>query len=220
MSDQRLDEYRAYYDARTERYANNPNRRHSYEAEGRLRDLFYKYDTLEEIRDHFGTLNIDCAFAAWRDQYEMESQYYESVEQPVRKKGADDILAQLPNHTDVTDMGAVITDISNRNNVEIYSDCYSGEALINAWGQLDAITAFTNAEVPDEYKSYMLEQAEEIRQHIRENVQDTEKTMGEWIAGWRMKPETVLQNRHRRQLPYSDADVEQHLEQFKTITNR
>ena len=89
MADQRLEEYRKYYDARAERYANNPNHIHSYEAEKRLRDVFFQYDTFEEIRDHFGTLNIDCAFALWRDQYEMESRFYESIEEPVRKKGAE-----------------------------------------------------------------------------------------------------------------------------------
>ena len=151
MSDQRLDEYRRYYDARTERYANNPHRRHSYEAEKRLRDLFYRYNTLEEMRDNLGTLNIDCAFAAWRDQYEMESQYYGSVDEPIRKKGADEVLSQLDRHTDITEMSSAITDITNRNSVEISTSDASGHALMEAWQQLDAITVLLTAEVPDEY---------------------------------------------------------------------
>lgn len=220
MSDQRIEEYRKYYDARTERYANNPHRRHSYEAEKRLRDLFYRYDTLEEMRDNLGTLNIDCAFAAWRDQYEMESQYYGNADETIRKKGADEILANLGNHTDITDMSTVITDITNRNSVEISCDEASGKALMEAWGQLDAIQALINAEVPDEYKSPMQQRADEIRQHIREAVQSTEQTMGEWMPGFRIKPETALQPRYRRLLPYSDDEVAQHLQHFKTITNR
>lgn len=220
MSDQRLDEYRRYYDARTERYANNPHRRHSYEAEKRLRDLFYRYNTLEEMRDNLGTLNIDCAFAAWRDQYEMESQYYGSVDEPIRKKGADEVLSQLDRHTDITEMSSAITDITNRNSVEISTSDTSGHALMEAWQQLDAITVLLTAEVPDEYRRDMQERAEEIRNHVLKTVQSTEETMRAWVPGWRLKPETALEPRYRRLLPFSDEEVAKHLQQFKAIINR
>ncbi len=220
MSDQRLDEYRRYYDARTERYANNPHRYHSYEAEKRLRDLFYRYDTLEEIRDNLGTLNIDCAFAAWRDQYEMESQYYGSVDEPIRKKGADEVLSQLDLHTDITEMSSAITDITNRNSMEISTSDASGHALMEAWQQLDAITVLITAEVPEEYGRDMHERAEELRRHVRETVQSTEETMRAWVPAWRLKPETALEPRYRRLLPFSDEEVTKHLQQFKAIINR
>ena len=220
MADQRLEEYRKYYDARAERYANNPNHIHAYEAEKRLRDVFFQYDTFEEIRDHFGTLNIDCAFALWRDQYEMESRFYESIEEPVRKKGADEILAQLPRHTDVTDMSTAINEITNRNSVELSLDEASGKALMDAWERLDAINVLENAEVPDEYKRGMQERADKLRHSICESVQSSEETLGEWMPGFRIKPEIALQPRYRRLLPYSDEDVAQHLQQFKTITYR
>ena len=155
MADQRLEEYRAYYKARTERYAGNPHRKHSYEAEKKLSDLFDRYDTLEEIGQNLGHLNVDCAFAGERDQYEMESEYYESVQEPVRKKGADDILANLDKYTDLNDMMTMVTDQTNKNSVEVMSDEGSGKALLENWKRIDEIDIFNNAVVPAKYKSNM-----------------------------------------------------------------
>ena len=220
MADQRLEEYRAYYDARAERYANNPYKKHSYEAEKRLRDLFYQYDTIEEIGAHLGTLNIDCAFAVWRDQYNMESQYYESIQEPVRKKGADQILAELDHHSDITDMSTKINELTNKNSVEISSDSESGKTLLECWKQLDEIDVYSSAEVPDEYRNYMERVVSDNKMAIRKTIENSEETMKEWVNGWRLKPEIALEYRYRHLIPFSDDEVERHLQLLKEITKR
>ena len=220
MADQRLEEYRAYYDARAERYANNPYKKHSYEAEKRLRDLFYQYDTIEEIGAHLGTLNIDCAFAVWRDQYNMESQYYGSIQEPVRKKGADQILAELDRHSDITDMSTKINELTNKNSVEISSDSESGKTLLECWKQLDEIDVYSSAEVPDEYRNYMERVVSDNKRAIRETIENSEETMKEWVNGWRLKPEIALEYRYRHLIPFSDDEVERHLQLLKEITKR
>ena len=220
MADQRLEEYRAYYDARTERYANNPLKKHSYEAEKKLRDLFYRYDTLDEIGQNMGRLNVDCAFAVTRDQYEMESEYYESVQEPVRKKGADQILAELDKQSELTDMMSMVNDQTNKNSVEVSADEASGKALMNAWRQLDEIEVYTNAVVPARYKANMQKVIDEAKKLIIESRDSEEKTMGDWVNGWRMKPETTLEYRFRHLMPYSDKEIEEHLRKLKNIINR
>ena len=220
MADQRLEEYRSYYDARAERYANNPNRKYSYDAECGLRQLFYDHDTFEAMVGEAPALSQACAFASWRDQYEMESRYYGSVNDPVRKKCADQILSQLDTTTDLNSMMAKTGEITNANSVEIMADEESGKALLENWKKLDDIEAFANAEVPGIYKGYMVLMAEEKRKEINESVHDTEKTVGDWIHGWRLRPETALEYRYRHLMPYSDDEVEQHLIKLKEITNR
>lgn len=220
MADQRLEEYRAYYKARTERYAGNPHRKHSYEAEKKLSDLFDRYDTLEEIGQNLGHLNVDCAFAGERDQYEMESEYYESVQEPVRKKGADDILANLDKYTDLNDMMTMVTDQTNKNSVEVMSDEGSGKALLENWKQIDEIDIYNNAVVPAKYKSNMMEAVANTKKSIVEDVKSTEDTLGKWIEGWRMKPELTREYRYRHIMPYSDEEIEAHLKKFKNIINR
>jgi hypothetical protein len=220
MADQRLEEYRAYYKARTERYAGNPHRKHSYEAEKKLSDLFDRYDTLEEIGQNLGHLNVDCAFAGERDQYEMESEYYESVQEPVRKKGADDILANLDKYTDLNDMMTMVTDQTNKNSVEVMSDEGSGKALLENWKRIDEIDIFNNAVVPAKYKSNMMESVANTKKSIVEDVKSTEDTLGKWIEGWRMKPELTREYRYRHIIPFSDEEIEEHLKKFKNIINR
>lgn len=220
MADQRLEEYRAYYKARTERYAGNPHRKHSYEAEKKLSDLFDRYDTLEEIGQNLGHLNVDCAFATVRDQYEMESEYYESVQEPVRKKGADNILANLDKYTDLNDMMTMINDLSNKNSVEISADEASGQALMRNWKQLDEIEVYTNAVVPARYKANMQKVIDDAKKSIIESRDSEEKTIGDWVNGWRMQPELTREYRFRHVMPYSDEEIEGHLKKFRNIINR
>jgi len=220
MADQRLEEYRAYYKARTERYAGNPHKKHSYEAEKKLSDLFDRYDTLDEIGQNLGHLNVDCAFAVWRDQYEMESEYYASIQEPIRKKGADQILAELNNHSDITDMSTQITDITNKNSVELSADEGSGKALMDNWKQIDEIDIYTNAVVPAKYKSNMMETVAKTKQSIVDDVKSTEEDLGKWVEGWRMKPELTREYRYRHIMPYSDEEIEEHLKKYKSIINR
>ncbi|MBQ4476912.1 MAG: hypothetical protein II935_12070, partial [Bacteroidales bacterium] len=189
MADQRLEEYRAYYDARTERYANNPLTKHSYEAEKKLRDLFYRYDNLDEIGQNLGRLNTDCAFATWRDQYEMESEYYESVQEPIRKKGADQILAELDRQSELLDMMNKVNDLTNKNSVEITADEANGKALMENWKQLDKIDIYTKAVVPAKYKPDMQKVVDDEKESIIKSRDSEEKTIGDWVEGWRMKPE-------------------------------
>ena len=220
MADQRLEEYRAYYDARAERYANNPNMKHRYEAEKKLANLMHQYDSIEEIGQHLGHLNTDCAFAEWRDQYEMESKYYENVEEPIRKKGADDILSELDKTSDITDMMTKITDLTNKNNVEISLDEGSGNALLDQWMMMDGIEIYENAVVPLNYKSRMQEKVQKLKKNILEYVEYEEKKLGEWQNGWKIKPEIALEPRFRYKNPYSDEDIAKRLEEFKKLINR
>ncbi len=220
MADQRLEEYRAYYDARTERYANNHLTKHSYEAEKKLRDLFYRYDNLDEIGQNMGRLNTDCAFAVTRDQYEMESEYYESVQEPIRKKGADQILAELDRQTELLDMMNMVNDQTNKNGVEVSADEASGKALMENWKQLDEIEVYTNAVVPARYKANMQKVIDEAKKSIIESRDSEEKTIGDWVEGWRMKPELTREYRFRHVMPYSDEEIEEHLKKFKNIINR
>ena len=220
MADQRLEEYRAYYDARTERYANNSLTKHSYEAEKKLRDLFYRYDNLDEIGQNMGRLNTDCAFAVTRDQYEMESEYYESVQEPIRKKGADQILAELDRQSELLDMMNKVNDLTNKNSVEITADEANGKALMENWKQLDKIDIYTKAVVPAKYKPDMQKVVDDEKESIIKSRESVEKTIGDWVEGWRMKPEITLEYRYRHIMPYSDQEIDEHLKKFKNIINR
>lgn len=218
MVDKRLEEYREYYAARVERYKNNPNLQHSFEAESRLNEVVQKYDTFEEIKNHLGTLNIDCAFALWRDQYEMESKYYDSVAEPIRKKAADSILTELSVNNDITSMSSKINEITNQNSIEIYLDECDGQSM--NWEKIDEIDIYENAEVPDKYKADMQEHADNLRARLCERVKTLETDNQQWQNGWRLNPNAILEQRYRELLPYTDDMVHEHLAKYKKIVNR
>ena len=44
--------------------------------------------------------------------------------------------------------------------------------------------------------------------------------MKEWVNGWRLKPEIALEYRYRHLIPFSDDEVERHLQLLKEITKR
>lgn len=224
MADKRMEEYRAYYDARAERYANNPKKKHSYDAESKLRDLMYKYDSFEEIKNNLGSLNIDCAFGKWLDQYEMESEYYGEVQDPVRKKCADEILAKLQKYptegrsnSSVIDMSGVITELTNKNNNEIYYDEAGGKALLDEWNHIDEINVYNNAVVPQRYKREMQKTAKNIQKEMFDRVKNNEKYLKTWSKGRPANPDLVKESRYRRLLPYNDAEIESHLNQYKEL---
>lgn len=224
MADKQLEEYRAYYNARAERYANNPKQQHSYEAECKMRDLFYKYDTLDEIKQHFGSLNIECAFAKWLDQYEMESEYYESVQDPIRKKCADDILSEIEKYPksalsnqSIIDMSGIITEVTNRSNDEVYYDETGGKTLIEEWKSIDEIAIYENAAVPQKYKSEMQRIANDIKKQIRERIALNEEKFETWTNGKHIEPELVNEPRYRRLVPFSDSEIDSHLKKYNEI---
>lgn len=227
MADKNLEEYRAYYDARAERYANNPKKKHSYEAECKIRDLFYKYDSLEEIKEHFGSLNIECAFAKWRDQYEMESEYYESVQDPVRKKCADQILAELENYpktglsnSSIIDMSTIIGKITDQNNIDVFYDESGGKALLEEWINIDEIDVDMNAVMPQRYKREFQNRADILKKEMIERAGYKESNFQTWTQGKHLDAELVWEPRYRRLMPFSDADIKENMAKYREFIKR
>ena len=220
MADQRLEEYRKYYEARAARYANNPNHRHAFEAESKLSALFKQFDTIDEIGKNMGTLNIDCAFAAWRDQYEMESNYYGSVSEPIRKKCADQILAEISKTNDLTQASSAINEITDHCSTEQALDEANGNLLAEWWAKLDDIEAYANAQVPDEYKSDMLRMADTLKSEMRESLALLAGDKRTWQPDWQIDPSAAQKPQYRAQLPYSDEEIARHIAQFNGIANK
>ena len=227
MADKKLEEYRAYYDARAQRYADNPKKKHSYEAECKIRDLFYKYDSLEEIKQHFGSLNIECAFAKWRDQYEMESEYYASVQDPVHKKCADQILAEIENYpktalsnSSILDMSKRIGEITDQNNTEVFYDESSGKALLEEWISIDEIEVDMNAVMPQRYKREFQSRAEILKKEMVERAGNKENNIQTWAKGKQLNLELVWEPRYRRLMPFSDADIKEHMAKYREFIKR
>ncbi len=217
--DNLLEEYKAYYALRAERFANNPNYSNSYKAEKDLSEAMQSCNTLDEFKERMGNKNELCAIALAKDEYIIEKQFFEKHQEKIRQSAAENILAGVDNYDNVMDLISFITETENKNSIKISMD-ESNRMLIEEWSSLDTIEMFENAVVPDKYKNDMLNSAKNIKEEMNERVKSLEENNDAWEPGWRLQPDVVLEYRHKRLLPYKDEHINEQLSKFKSIINR
>ena len=217
--DNLLEEYKAYYALRAERFANNPNYKFSYEAEKNLSNAMQSCSTLEEFKSKMGNLNELCAIALVKDESIIEKDFYEKHQEIIRKLAPEKILAEADNFDNVMDLISMVTEKINKNSIEISMD-EANRQLMYDWDFLDNIEIYENAVVPDKYKQSMLDIAQEDREAAIKNVKDLEDNNQSWETGWRLNPDIILEHRHRRLLPYKDEHIKEQLAKYKSIINR
>jgi len=214
-----FEEYKDYYRARAERYAGNPNYKHTYEAEKNLRDAFLSCNKMEEFKTKIGNLNHKCASALTKDKYLMEKSFYEEMKETIRVKAAQRILEKADQYDNVSELITMVTEELNKNSIEISMD-EANRQFHHDWWLTDNVEIYENAVVPDEYKQYMAESVNSFKESIRDNVSRLEENNSHWQKGWKLTPDVITEHRHRQRLPYKDEHIEEQLKKYKSITNR
>jgi hypothetical protein len=218
MSDSLLEDYKAYYAVRAEKYAGNPNYPNYYEAEKRLSDAMQSCAVLEEFRDKIGDLNERCASALIKDQYILEQKHFEKHKEIIRVLLSKRILEKVDNYNNVNDLITMVTEESTKNMVEISLD-EANRFFVSDWEYVDAAEVYSNAVVPDKYKADMQRWAGTLRKSMSDGAKDLEKSMDAFQKGWKLNPDVVTEYRHRRLLPYTDEQIREQMERFKKIIN-
>lgn len=217
--DDLLDEYKAYYRTRAERYANNPNYQNSFQAESNLSAAMDSCNELIEFKEKMGNLNEMCAVALVKDEHIMEREFFEKHKETVRVLASQRILEKVDTAQNSQDLVTMVTEISNQNSLEISMDEWQRE-FQGDWKLLDEIEIFENAIVPDKYKSQMAEVVSDIKSRLVKSIQESEEEAHKFDPNFRFKPELNLEHRHRRLIPYSDEHIQEHLNKYKNIVNR
>ena len=202
-----------------QRFENNPNYQHSYEAEKALNDLIQSCNDLLEAKDRMPALSEKCAVALIKDEYLLEQKKFEEFKEPVRILAAKRILPQADNFTKVLDLTGMIIEEENKVAIEISMDEANRE-FHHSWKTLDNIEIYANAEVPSKYQSDMQDSVQYYKQRLNDNVKSVEENNDAWQAGWKLTPDIITEYRHRRLLPYSDGHVNEQLQKYKSIVNR
>ncbi len=219
MSASLLEEYKAYYSVRSARFKDNPNYKHSYEAEKNVADAMLSCNELEEFRDKLGNKNELCAVALIKDEYLIRKKFYNKHQEVVRVKASERILEKADNYSTALDIITFVMDEENKCNIEISMDEAVRE-FHSSWDQLDRIEIYENAEVPEKYKSELAKEIEEIRQSLRQSVADLEENNDAWQPGWKLNLDSIMEHRHRRLLIYTDEQIREKLEKYRKIVNR
>jgi hypothetical protein len=216
MSDTLLDDYKAYYAARAEKYAGNPNYACSYEAEKRLSEAMQSCAVLEEFRDKIGDLNERCAVALTRDQNLMQKKHFDKHKETIRVKACDRILEKVDACKVVNDVITLVNEEMNKNMIEISMDEAQRQFIFD-WEYIDMAEVYSHAVVPDPYKKEMQDWAAELRKNIAEGIRRAAASHQEWQQGWKMNPDVIMEYRHRRLLPFTDEQILEQIEKYKKI---
>ena len=219
MSDVLLDEYKAYYQVRVDRFRDNPKYKNTFAAETELNNAMQSCAELIEFKDKIGDKNEKCAVAVVQDKYLLFKDRYEKMQETVRLSCTNKILDKVVDCENVSEVITLVGDLEVKNGIEISMD-EANRLFHDRWDQMDEIEIYENADVPSKYQDVMDRWASEARQSVLEAVVSEEKNNDAWESGWKLTPQVILEHRHRRLLPYSDEHVNEQLAKFRSLTNR
>lgn len=219
MSENLLEEYKAYYTTRAERFANNEKYPKSYEAEKKLSEIMNSCGELEEFKNKLGNNNELCAVALILDEFKIEKDFFEKHQEHVRKLAAERIMEKAVNIDNSLDLVGMVIEEMNKNSIEISMD-EANRQLSWDWKSVDSVEIYENAEVPEKYKQDMLDNAADYRKSLNKSVVSLEENNQAWQTGWKLEPDKIMEYRHKRLLPYSDQHIMEQLLKYKSIVNR
>ncbi|MFK7786082.1 MAG: hypothetical protein AB8B56_13255 [Crocinitomicaceae bacterium] len=214
-----LHAYKDYYRVRAERYADNANYQHVFDAESNLSDAMQSCNELIEFKDKIGNLNELCASALVKDEHLMEKAFYEKHQEHIRVLAARRILDQIDQCSNTTELITLVMEEMNKNSLEISTDETHRE-FQGDWFLMDSIEVYENAKVPDKYASEFKTTADEIKAGIIKSNEDTEQEARKFQPDFVMNPALNLEHRHRRLIPYSDEHLQEQLAKYTSLINR
>ncbi len=214
-----LEEYKAYYKVRAEKYANNPKYINTYQAEKDLSDAMQSCQTLEEFKDKIGNKNEMCAIALVKDESKIEYDFYNKYNEKIRQLSSQRILSKIDDFNNSQDLTTFVVEEINKNSIEIAMDEANTQLLLD-WHLLENYEIYQKAVVPDNYKASMLETTEENKQALIRNVNDLENNNDSWQSNWKINPNIALEERFIDKFPYKKDHVKEQTEKYAKLINR
>ena len=211
-----LEEYKAYYATRAEKFAGNSNYKLSYEAEKNLSAAMQGCNELGEFKDRLGNLNELCAVALVKDEAMMERDFFKKHKEDVRIKASLEILEHADEYQNVMDLITMVNKVMNKNMLEITAD-EAQRQLFYDWDLVDRVEMYTKAVVPEKYKKDMLDSAESFRKSIRDNANHLKEEIRKFVPDWDFNPDIIMAHRHRRLCPFKDEHILEQLSKYKSI---
>lgn len=217
MSDY-LKDYQDYYRVRMERYENDPDYKFSYQSEKAIYDAIMSCNELVNFRDALGNKNELNAVALTKDQYTMRLDHYLEILETIRALGPERIMSKADKFDNVMDLMEMVNEEELINIREISLDhiYFFRDSLV----VLDNIEVYESSNIPDKYKREYKGYAEDSRKDLNERLVELEKEMDQWKSGYRFDFDLIMQERHRRLIPFTDDVIHEKINELKKIVNR
>jgi hypothetical protein len=212
----RLNEYRAYYRARAERYAANPLYPESAAAEKAMSEAIDAATSFEDFRAKAIELSMAMGHALARDQARARLAVYEETAETVRAQGPAEVIAGIDQATDAPALASLLSAIEQRTQIAVTVD-----ELHRIWSMslvaLENVEMWQTAEVPDKWRRDLEKFASDALKSEREVWQQIVKEGQQHQPGWTFDPAVASAERHRRRVPVADEVFAQRLSEHGSL---
>lgn len=215
-----LEKYKAYYATRARRYEDNPHYQNSYQAEKALSDRVQSLNSLDEMGGEIKNLSDNCAFALIKDEAILELNHLEKHQEVIRMKKSQQILDRLDSFDNIVDLMTFITEVTNKNSVEVSLDEAHREYFFDQLDHILSYLRYTKVEVPEEYKPFIKRMIDSLIKDQIDGVKSFEETMHPWDENWKLNPDICFEHRHIRHSIYDVELVKELREVYRTLVNR
>jgi hypothetical protein len=212
-----LEKYKEYYKVRAHRYSNSKMYANVCKAET---DLFNAVDSckaMEEIKDRIGNLNHVCARELVRDEYEAEMKHFLKHDEDIRVLEAKMVLSDIGTYEDISELMTHIHKVCNDVSIQVSMDESHATQVFGDMNQIEEYLVYSQAIVPDKYKSKMQQISKDISRSIREGVNSLEQNNSQWQSGWKLQADICFEKRHIRRSPIKIDRLKEMVEVYNRI---
>lgn len=213
--DSLLEDYKNYYRVRMERYENDSLFQHSYQSEKALFDAMNSCSELSEFRGKVGTLMTENAKALVRDKAIARLNHYNELEEPVRAKAPEKILASVDSAQDANEIATVVSEIEQSVSNEISVDGFYDVIGTDLIPLLEDLEVTKKAQIPGKYESERAGAVAEIEKSIKDRISDTREQASQWNPGWNFDLDVIWETRHRKKIALDDTLLEKRINELK-----
>ncbi len=216
--EKRHEDYIRYYKARKLKYENNPMYKNAYEAENNMYHAISGISKLEEFKNIIETqkLNLKCAIALVKDKETARLKHFNELQETVRAKAPQQILAIIDSIQDVMDLTQKVSEIETKISREISIDLFVDE-FFSDFRSLENIEIYANSNMPEgEWK----QEAEKRMNEEIARFKERWETMilpenRKWQPDWDLNYDVIWEHRHRRKIPLSDEVIKKRIAEHK-----
>ncbi len=204
--------YQEYYNLRLKRYEGNEEYTNSYHSEKAIYEAIVSCSNLEEFKEKLGNLNEENAVALMKDQYTIRHRHYEEINQPLKAASCKRILERAAQAANSTELMSIVYEEEHRLMLELTADSIHP---FDDFTHLENMEVWGQADVPEKYKGQYQQFVQEEENRIRERYRMQQETLQKFVPGWKFSFEKVMEDRHRRLLPFPDDVIHKNISNTK-----
>lgn len=204
-----LEDYKAYYRARSQRYDGHPHFKRLALAEKNLADEMERCTDLNAPNPKIKQLAERSAIAQSMDMAAYRYEVYTALKETIRAKGNQELMDYFASHPDgeALEIGRANVEISVKNVNEIGEDITILDHFMDLVRSLEVIEWYEYGEAIPEYETKMRKQAAQLKIKYSEEKQWFLHEARKYYPDYDFRWQLLWEERHRRLIPFPDQVI-------------